>query len=355
MPNRIIKESINESMGLGDCSIFTQDLYKRLITYADDYGRFNGDPEIMRARLYPRALDDVSEGDLVDSLTELVGVGKIAFYIPKIDSREYNKKLFGCFPKWEEHQRVRNTRAKYPDPEKEINDWYLRRFIPIKLKIKIFERDGFICQECGKDYSLKDVPTRRAMRLIGGALHIDHIVPVAQGGRATEENLRLLCESCNLSRQRYFTIDEIVQFSLTCRNSPRPAATRRDLRPESNPIQSNLESESNPNPTSTQSTQQNLFDTFWTNYPKKRSKGQAEKAWAKIKPNEQLTGEILSALERAKTSADWQKDGGQYIPYPATWLNAKGWEDDYTPAAQTAPKSWPVIKDWLKEDGHDQT
>jgi len=118
-----------------------------------------------------------------------------------------------------------------------------------------------------------------------------------------------------------------------------------------NPIQSNLESESNPNPTSTQSTLKDRFETFWTAYPKKRSKGAAEKAWAKIKPNEQLTGEILSALERAKTSADWQKDGGQYIPYPATWLNAKGWEDDYTPAP-TVPKGWGAIKEFL-EDGDD--
>ena len=119
-----------------------------------------------------------------------------------------------------------------------------------------------------------------------------------------------------------------------------------------NPIQSNLESESNPNPTSTQSTLKDRFETFWTNYPKKRSKGQAEKAWAKIKPNEQLTGEILSALERAKTSADWHKDGGQFIPYPATWLNAKGWEDDYTPTLTVVPKGWGAIKEFL-EDGDD--
>ena len=118
-----------------------------------------------------------------------------------------------------------------------------------------------------------------------------------------------------------------------------------------NPIQSNLESESNPNPTSTQSAQQNHFDTFWSIYPKKRSKGAAEKAWAKIKPDEQLMEQIISALERAKTSADWQKDGGQFIPYPATWLNAKGWEDDYTPAP-TVPKGWGAIKEFM-EDGED--
>ena len=75
--------------------------------------------------------------------------------------------------------------------------------------------------------------------------------------------------------------------------------------------------------------QEQLFDEFWELYPKKRSKGQAEKTWVKLKPDEQLFAAIVSGLERAKTSAEWQRNGGQYIPHPSTWLNAKGWEDEY--------------------------
>ena len=76
--------------------------------------------------------------------------------------------------------------------------------------------------------------------------------------------------------------------------------------------------------------QEQLFDEFWERHPKKRSKGRAEKAWVKIKPDEQLFKAILDGLERAKTSVDWLKDDGQYIPYPSTWLNSKGWEDEYS-------------------------
>jgi hypothetical protein len=75
--------------------------------------------------------------------------------------------------------------------------------------------------------------------------------------------------------------------------------------------------------------QEQRFDEFWAQYPKKRSKGQAEKAWAKIAPSNALHKQILGSLDLAKRSRDWIKDGGQYVPYPATWLNAKGWEDDY--------------------------
>jgi hypothetical protein len=72
------------------------------------------------------------------------------------------------------------------------------------------------------------------------------------------------------------------------------------------------------------------FERFWKSYPKRKAKGSAEKAFAKIKPNEQLLEAIFAGLERAKTSEIWHRDGGRYIPYPATWLNAKGWEDEDT-------------------------
>lgn len=78
--------------------------------------------------------------------------------------------------------------------------------------------------------------------------------------------------------------------------------------------------------------QQDRFDTFWEEYPRKRSKGQAEKTWIKLDPDDATFECILEGLDNAKRSVDWQKDGGQYIPYPSTWLNAKGWEDEYEEA-----------------------
>jgi hypothetical protein len=75
--------------------------------------------------------------------------------------------------------------------------------------------------------------------------------------------------------------------------------------------------------------QEQLFDEFWAQYPRKRSKGQAEKTWVKLCPDDTLFADIMHGLARAKGSKDWQKDEGQFIPYPSTWLNAKGWEDEY--------------------------
>ncbi len=70
------------------------------------------------------------------------------------------------------------------------------------------------------------------------------------------------------------------------------------------------------------------FTKFWEAYPKKRSKGRAEKKFKAINPDEQLLSRMISAIERAKTSADWAKEDGQFIPHPATWLGDKGWENE---------------------------
>ncbi len=91
-----------------------------------------------------------------------------------------------------------------------------------------------------------------------------------------------------------------------------------------------------------QKTCANGFAQFWSAYPKKKSKGQAEKAFSKIKPNEQLMVEILASIEKAKTSDDWRKSNGQYIPYPATWLNARGWEDEDWSGADSGVANWWV-------------
>ena len=80
------------------------------------------------------------------------------------------------------------------------------------------------------------------------------------------------------------------------------------------------------------------FSTFWKSYPKKKSKEAALKAWGKVKPDTILQGHILDALAWQKQQPDWQKDNGKYIPYAATWLNGRRWEDE-----QTTPTRGQVV------------
>lgn len=60
-----------------------------------------------------------------------------------------------------------------------------RKLMTPALRRKIIERDNYTCQICGK-YMPDEV-----------GLHVDHIVPVAKGGKSVESNLQVLCSKCN--------------------------------------------------------------------------------------------------------------------------------------------------------------
>lgn len=78
------------------------------------------------------------------------------------------------------------------------------------------------------------------------------------------------------------------------------------------------------------------FELFWEAYPKKRGKDAAFKAWEQRRKKRELPelSELLAALGEAKRTHDWSKEGGRYVPYPATWLNQGRWADDYAEEAQ---------------------
>lgn len=105
------------------------------------------------------------------------------------------------------------------------------------------------------------------------------------------------------------TEDEVTQLCNIVRGVVREELDRRKSRPSVR-------------------TDMTAFDQFWQTYPKKKSKGAAERAWKKLNPAPDLAERILESVERAKNSVDWRKEGGQFIPYPASWLNAKGWLDE---------------------------
>ena len=66
------------------------------------------------------------------------------------------------------------------------------------------------------------------------------------------------------------------------------------------------------------------FDKFWEAYPKKKSKPIALKAWLKHKPDIDV---VIKSLTIIKKCDQWTKNKGEFIPYPASWLNAEGWND----------------------------
>jgi len=69
------------------------------------------------------------------------------------------------------------------------------------------------------------------------------------------------------------------------------------------------------------------FAEFWAAYPRRVAKAAAVKAFAKLRADDDLLRKILAGLSEAKRSPGWLKDGGQFVPHPASWLNGRRWED----------------------------
>lgn len=70
------------------------------------------------------------------------------------------------------------------------------------------------------------------------------------------------------------------------------------------------------------------FARFWEAWPagpRKVAKAQCIAKW-KSRNLEQQADAIVAALEASKTSRQWTRDNGEYIPAPLVWLNQARWE-----------------------------
>lgn len=77
-----------------------------------------------------------------------------------------------------------------------------RQPIPRKLRHIVFQRDDYMCRECGA--------TNKQTRL-----HVDHIIPVAKGGTNDLDNLQTLCEDCNKAKYTDEWVGGEVEFDHT--------------------------------------------------------------------------------------------------------------------------------------------
>ncbi len=108
MPNRIIKESLCDSEKIAALSDFEFRLWVGLITQADDAGRGDARPAIIKGRVFPFR-ERLSIKDIDAALQVLAAKGCVSLYT--VDGKPYF-----LFPGWVKHQRVRDCKPKYPEP-----------------------------------------------------------------------------------------------------------------------------------------------------------------------------------------------------------------------------------------------
>lgn len=109
MPNRILKESICYSDDIDKLTAFEETVFYRLLVRADDYGRIDARPSFLKSMLFVTK-PGITEKNISEAVSKLASIGLVKLY-------EVDKKPFLLFPKWNLHQRVRNTKEKYPSPQ----------------------------------------------------------------------------------------------------------------------------------------------------------------------------------------------------------------------------------------------
>lgn len=73
MPRRLLRDGILESRPVNRLSESAEILYRRLMSVVDDYGRFEADIDIIRARCFPLQLDRWPPGRVSQNLHEVSG------------------------------------------------------------------------------------------------------------------------------------------------------------------------------------------------------------------------------------------------------------------------------------------
>ena len=86
---------------------------------------------------------------------------------------------------------------------------------------------------------------------------------------------------------------------------------------------------------------QAAFDRFWDAYPRKVKKPEARAAFQSVSVSLDV---LLQALTRQKATSQWQEEDGRFVPYPASWLKNRRWEDDISQQGTVIPRGCGPMK-----------
>jgi predicted transcriptional regulator len=122
---------------------------------------------------------------------------------------------------------------------------------------------------------------------------------------------------------------------------------------------------------------------FWEAYPRKAAKKDALAAFRQTRRVRPPLVNLLAAVKFFARGDEWQREGGRFVPYPATWLRKERWRDvpagaeleaaaaDPTPAPppedwqrlvrvyvvnfypdndEEPPTSWRAVPDWMRRE-----
>ncbi len=187
---RNIKPAFFDNEYLAESTPHARLLFIGLWMLADREGRLECRPKRIRAQLF--AYENV---DIDSLIQELVGFEFVQVY--EIGGSKYMQ-----IANWKKHQNPHHKEIASIIPAMEGHkDTVCDGYFPLNQTIRdrIYTRDGRVCACCG----------------VTEDLNIDHIVAISKNGNSNDENLQVLCKSCNLKKG-----DNTIDFKEFRNNDP---------------------------------------------------------------------------------------------------------------------------------------
>lgn len=144
-----------------------------------DIAKENKIPYFIYNRIEKKIITDI----IFQPVLEPMILCKNSYRSPKGRNSYYSERIF-YYSEFIRQYNIVCERIK-----KKTTKQYQRKLMTDSLRYDIMKRDGFRCLLCGR--CAND----------GVKLHVDHIVPVAKGGKTIPNNLRTLCDSCNMGKR----------------------------------------------------------------------------------------------------------------------------------------------------------
>ncbi len=351
MPKRIIDgEAMWASTKLGLCSLESKSLYPWLLPLADARGSFEITSLTVIVGRVAALRPDVNEEVLARVFKEYEDVGLLLMW--EVGGKRYAhwvgiEKLGRLPPK--SHRSKKYEKILAPPRPKLRRAWRGPTWNPLFEELKRLCEHK--CCRCGakEGDQITGAPKRLDPlrgyyfnRSIKFVLVVDHIVPLSAGGEDSITNIQPLCFGCNAGKSDMpedFRPQQAKEWASTkgleIQSLREKKFPRKDWGEHHNILgnapqngeQARARARARARETTTAQASPSLegFETFWQAYPRKVGKVAAFKSWKRLKPPVE---EVLSGIQRWSATEQWRKEGGQFIPYPATFLNQRRWQDD---------------------------
>ena len=136
--------------------------------------------------------EKIIESKLVDSGNPCINYRiNVCLYLSKINNQIYAKKS-KAFYSDELLIMIKRLKNKNGNFFKDKGIWdsicrVERGKVSNKMRFAVYKRDGYRCRICGRSQD-------------STLLEVDHIYPIARGGKSTYDNLQTLCHYCNVKK-----------------------------------------------------------------------------------------------------------------------------------------------------------